>query len=62
MQHRQLRDHLAGVEYGTPKEAPPMNDQELLKRIILFPKDFQFDVDEVFIRKQGSDMVLLRLA
>jgi antitoxin VapB len=22
------------------------------------PRDFQFDVDEVFIRKQGSDVVL----
>ena len=25
---------------------------------VRLPKDFQFDVDEVFIRKQGSEVVL----
>jgi antitoxin VapB len=27
-------------------------------QVVRLPKDFQFDVDEVFIRKQGSDVVL----
>jgi antitoxin VapB len=27
-------------------------------QVVRLPKDFQFDVDDVFIRKQGSDVVL----
>ncbi len=40
MQDRQLRDHLAGVEWSTRKEDPPMNDQKLLRRITVNPEIF----------------------